>query len=84
MTVVCMLGALMMAHLFFLLMYVDDMLIAAKSIVEVNKLKVLLSREFDTEFGLSQEDSWDGDLHGQECQEIVAISGRLYEGVGED
>jgi hypothetical protein len=28
-------------------MYVDDMLIAAKSIVEVNKLKVLLSREFD-------------------------------------
>jgi hypothetical protein len=31
----------------FLLLYVDDMLIAAKSIVEVNKLKVLFSREFD-------------------------------------
>jgi hypothetical protein len=31
----------------FLLLYVDDMLIAVKSIVEVNKLKVLLSREFD-------------------------------------
>jgi hypothetical protein len=31
----------------FLLQYMDDMLIAAKSIVEVNKLKVLLSREFD-------------------------------------
>jgi hypothetical protein len=31
----------------FLLLYVDDMLIAAKSIVEVNKLKVLLSREFE-------------------------------------
>ena len=31
----------------FLLLYVDDMLIAAKSIVKVNKLKVLLSREFD-------------------------------------
>ena len=31
----------------FLLMYMDDMLIAAKSIVEVNKLKVLLSREFN-------------------------------------
>ena len=31
----------------FLLLYVDDMLIAAKSIVEVNKLKVLLNREFD-------------------------------------
>ena len=31
----------------FLLLYIDDMLIAAKSIVEVNKVKVLLSREFD-------------------------------------
>jgi hypothetical protein len=31
----------------FLLLYVDDMLITAKSIVEVNKLKVLLSKEFD-------------------------------------
>jgi hypothetical protein len=31
----------------FLLLYVDDMLIAAKSIFEVNKLKVLLSKEFD-------------------------------------
>jgi hypothetical protein len=31
----------------FMLLYVDDRLIAAKSIVEVNKLKVLLSREFD-------------------------------------
>ena len=31
----------------FLLLYMDDMLVAAKSIVKVNKLKVLLSREFD-------------------------------------
>jgi hypothetical protein len=31
----------------FLLLYVDDMLIAAKSIVDVNKLKVLLNRKFD-------------------------------------
>jgi hypothetical protein len=31
----------------FLLLYVDDMFIAVKSIMEVNKLKVLLSREFD-------------------------------------
>jgi hypothetical protein len=31
----------------FLLLYMDDMLIAAKSTVEVNKLKVLLSKEFD-------------------------------------
>jgi hypothetical protein len=30
-----------------LLLYVDDMPIATKSIVEINKLKVLLSREFD-------------------------------------
>ena len=31
----------------FLLFYVDDMLIAAKSTIEVNKLKILLSIEFD-------------------------------------
>ena len=31
----------------FLLLYVDDMLIAAKSMSEVNKLKFLLSREVD-------------------------------------
>jgi len=31
----------------FMLLYVNGMLIAAKSIVEVNKLKVLLIREFD-------------------------------------
>ena len=31
----------------FLLLYVDDMLIAAKSLSEVNKLKILLSREFN-------------------------------------
>ena len=31
----------------FLLLYVDDMLIAAESMVVVNKLKSLLSKEFD-------------------------------------
>ena len=31
----------------FLLLYVDDMLIVAKSMIEVNKLKYLLSKEFD-------------------------------------
>jgi hypothetical protein len=31
----------------FLLLYVDDMLIAARSMKEINKLKALLSREFD-------------------------------------
>ena len=31
----------------FLLLYVDDMLIAIKSMSKVNKLKILLSREFD-------------------------------------
>ena len=31
----------------FLLLYADDMLIVPKSIVKVNKLKVLLNREFD-------------------------------------
>ena len=32
---------------FFLLLYVDDMLNEAKNIVEVNKLKILLGREFN-------------------------------------
>ena len=31
----------------FMLLYVDDMLIATKSTSEVNKLKILLSKEFD-------------------------------------
>ena len=31
----------------FMLLYVDDMLIAAKSMSEVNKLKILLNREFE-------------------------------------
>ena len=31
----------------FLLLYVDDMLIAAKSMNEINRLKILFSREFD-------------------------------------
>ena len=31
----------------FLLLYVDDMLIVAKSMSEVNKLKALLSKEFN-------------------------------------
>ena len=31
----------------FLLLYVDDMLITAKSICEVDKLKALLRKEFD-------------------------------------
>ena len=37
----------MMIHFFFLLLYVDDMLIAAKSMIEDNKLKSLLSKAFD-------------------------------------
>ena len=40
----------------FLLLYVDKMLIATKSIMEVNKLKVLLSREFDMkDLGLAKK-----------------------------
>jgi hypothetical protein len=35
----------MMIILFFLLLYMDHMLIVAKSMSEVNKLKILLSRE---------------------------------------
>jgi len=32
----------------FLFLYVDDMLITVKSISEVNKMKILLSNEFNT------------------------------------
>jgi hypothetical protein len=46
MTVVCV-RSLDDDSFIFLLLYVNGMLIAAKSIVEVNKLKVLLIREFD-------------------------------------
>ncbi len=46
MTVVCV-RSLDDDSFIFLLPYVDDMVIAAKSIMEVNNLKVLLSREFD-------------------------------------
>ena len=46
MIVVFMLRVLMMVHI-FLSLYVVDMLIAVKSMVEVNKLKALLGKEFD-------------------------------------
>ena len=40
----------------FLLLFVDDMPIAAKSIIEVNKLKALLSRKFDMkDFGAAKK-----------------------------
>lgn len=37
----------MMILFFFSVTYMDDLLIAAKSISDVNKLTTLLSREFD-------------------------------------
>ena len=53
----------MMVNLFFLLIYGDDMLIAANSMSGVNKLKTLLSREFDMkDLGAPKENTWDGDL----------------------
>ena len=35
------------SFIFFLLLYMDDILVATKSMSEVNKFKTLLSREFD-------------------------------------
>jgi hypothetical protein len=66
----------------FLLLYVDGILIAARSITKANNLKALLSKEFDmNDLGTAKKD---GDSQRQRCQEIVAISGRLCEeGVGE-
>ena len=59
----------------FLLLYVDDMMIAAKSMSEVKKLKILLRREFDMkDFGCGQEDYWDGDSQRKSSREIMVIS----------
>ncbi|RVW67999.1 Retrovirus-related Pol polyprotein from transposon TNT 1-94 [Vitis vinifera] len=56
----------------FLLLYVDDMLIATKSMVEVNKLKSLLSKEFDMkDLGASKK------ILGMEIHRDRA-SGRLW------
>jgi hypothetical protein len=45
----------------FLLLYVDDMLIAARSILEINNLRLLLSREFDMkDLGVAKK------IHGME------------------
>ena len=56
----------------FLLFYVDDMLIATKSISEVNKLKILLSREFDMkDFGAAKK------ILGMEIHKERAL-GRLW------
>ena len=42
----------------YLLLYVDDMLIATKSKTEMEKLKRQLSNEFDEGFGCGKEDTW--------------------------
>ena len=56
----------------FLLLYVDDMLITAKNMVEVNKLKSLLSKEFDMkELGTAKK------ILGMEIHRDRA-SGRLW------
>ncbi|RVX19952.1 Retrovirus-related Pol polyprotein from transposon TNT 1-94 [Vitis vinifera] len=56
----------------FILLYVDDMLIVAKSIIEVNKLKSLLSKEFDMkDLGMTKK------ILGMEIHKDKA-SGRLW------
>ena len=56
----------------FLLFYVDDMLIAAKSMSEVNKLKILLSKEFDMkDLGAAKK------IRGMEIRRERAL-GRLW------
>uniref|UniRef100_A0A3Q7ECC7 Reverse transcriptase Ty1/copia-type domain-containing protein n=1 Tax=Solanum lycopersicum TaxID=4081 RepID=A0A3Q7ECC7_SOLLC len=52
----------------YLLLYVDDMLIAANNIIEVNILKKLLSQEFDKkDLGVCKENSWNGDFKRKWC-----------------
>ena len=56
-------------------MHVDDILITSSHLCDVSELKPFLSKEFDIK-GLEscQEDSWDGDSHGQELQTTMALT----------
>jgi hypothetical protein len=49
----------------YLLLYVDDMLIVAKSMLEIKRLKSLLGDEFEMkDFGCCEENPWYGDSQG--------------------
>ena len=61
----------------FLLFYVDDMLIAAKSMIEVNKLKTLLRKEFDMkDLGMAKK-ILEMEIRRDRCQKIMVILERL-------
>ncbi|PKI48038.1 hypothetical protein CRG98_031555 [Punica granatum] len=59
----------------YLLLYVDDMLIAAKNRDEINMLKSRLNVEFEMkDLGAAKKDTWHGDMHGHSCGDIIPIS----------
>ena len=63
----------------YLLLYVDDMLIAAKSQIEIDKLKAQLSKEFEMkDLGGSQEDSGHGDKQGQGEGKTLAVTEAVF------
>lgn len=68
--------------LIYLLLYIDDMLIPTKSMSKGNKMKTLLSREFDMKDG--QEDTRDGILKRQGFRAVrdskASISNRCWRG----
>jgi len=57
------------------LLYVDGMLIACKSISEINKVKTQLSGEFEmNNLGLTKKNHWRGDHLRTRSEKIVFIS----------
>ncbi|KAL6341882.1 hypothetical protein AAG906_038127 [Vitis piasezkii] len=62
----------------FLLLYVDDMLIVAKSMNEVNKLKSLLSKEFDMKYLGTTKKILGIEIHRDKASGILWLSQHSY------
>ena len=62
----------------FLLLYVDDMLIATKSMIKVNKLKSLLSKEFDMKDLGAAKKILGMEIHKDRASKRLWVSQRSY------
>ena len=61
----------------YLLLYVDDMLIAAEKKSDVDKVKLLLSKEFDMKDWCCKEDPWYDYYKGHEQESAVGESNEI-------
>ena len=75
MIIVFILRALMMV---FLLLYVDDMLIAAKNLHDVNELKVLLVKEFDMKDSCAVKKILGMEIHKDRSSRKLWLSQQSY------